>query len=168
MSLHQNNKFILVHDKRCFASHWPPAYETDMLLITNFLELRVVAGISRMLAGRQHAIFGRTMLIYIYHAVPVLFPFRHPAATLPWPWEIAFKKAYSWHGRGTVRERHGNGMVCLNQTQPCCVNQVGKTQSKALAERHGRGTVWEQHGNGVGTTWYVWIGLKGTCLQGNI
>jgi hypothetical protein len=31
-------------------------------------------------------------------------------------------------------------MVCVNQTRPYCVNQMGKTQSKALAERHGRET----------------------------
>jgi hypothetical protein len=28
-------------------------------------------------------------------------------------------------------------MVCVNQTRPHCVNQMGKTQSKPLAERHG-------------------------------
>jgi hypothetical protein len=27
-------------------------------------------------------------------------------------------------------------MVCVNQTWPHCVNQMGKTQSKPLAERH--------------------------------
>jgi hypothetical protein len=37
-------------------------------------------------------------------------------------------------------------MVCVNQTRPHCVNQVGKTQSKPLAERHDRGTAWERHG----------------------
>jgi hypothetical protein len=47
--------------------------------------------------------------------------------------------AVAWHGRG---------MACVNQTRPHCVNQMGKTQSKPLAERHGRGTAW-----------YVWIGL---------
>jgi hypothetical protein len=31
----------------------------------------------------------------------------------------------------------GNGMVYVNQTRPYCVNQMGKTQSKPLAERHG-------------------------------
>jgi hypothetical protein len=40
----------------------------------------------------------------------------------------------------------GNGMVCVNQTRPHCVNQMGKAQSTALAERHGRGTAWERHG----------------------
>jgi hypothetical protein len=32
-------------------------------------------------------------------------------------------------------------MVCVNQTWPHCVNQMGKTQSKPLAERHGNGKV---------------------------
>jgi hypothetical protein len=141
MSLHQNNKLLLVHDKRCFVSHWPPESEIGMLLITNFLELRVVAGLSRTLAGRQHAVSGRPMLIHTFHAVPMLFPCRNPAATLPWPWEVGFRKAYSWHDRGTA--------WYVNQTRPHCVNQMGKTQSKALAERHGRGTAWKQHGNGM-------------------
>jgi hypothetical protein len=30
-----------------------------------------------------------------------------------------------------------NGMACVNQTRQHCVNQMGKTQSKPLAERHG-------------------------------
>jgi hypothetical protein len=34
------------------------------------------------------------------------------------------------------------GMVCVNQTRPQYVNQMGRTQSKLLAERHGRGTAW--------------------------
>jgi hypothetical protein len=34
----------------------------------------------------------------------------------------------------------GNGMACVNQTRPHNVNQMGKTQSKAVAERHGIGT----------------------------
>jgi hypothetical protein len=38
MSLHQNNKLLLVHDKRCFVSYWPPVTEIGMLLLTNFLE----------------------------------------------------------------------------------------------------------------------------------
>jgi hypothetical protein len=36
----------------------------------------------------------------------------------------------------------GKGMVCVNQTRPHYINQMGKTQSKPLAERHGRGTAW--------------------------
>jgi hypothetical protein len=45
-----------------------------------------------------------------------------------------------------ARKRHGNGMVCVNQTRPHCVIQMGKTQSKAFAARHGRGTAEERHG----------------------
>jgi hypothetical protein len=35
--------------------------------------------------------------------------------------------------------------LCVNQTRPHSVNQMGKTQSKPLAERHGRGAAWERH-----------------------
>jgi hypothetical protein len=41
---------------------------------------------------------------------------------------------------------HGNGIACVNQTRPHCVNQMGNTQSKALVERHGRETAGERHG----------------------
>jgi hypothetical protein len=41
----------------------------------------------------------------------------------------------------------------VNQTRPHCVNQMGKTQSKPLAERYGRGTAWERQGNDRGTAW---------------
>jgi len=41
---------------------------------------------------------------------------------------------------GVVGARQGRGMVCVNETRPHCVNQMGKTQSKPLAKRHGRGT----------------------------
>jgi hypothetical protein len=74
MSLHQNNKVLLVHDKRCFVSHWPPASEIGMLRVTTFLELRVVAGRSRTRAGRPHDVSGRSMLIHAYHAVPLPRP----------------------------------------------------------------------------------------------
>jgi hypothetical protein len=34
-------------------------------------------------------------------------------------------------------ERHWDGMACVNQTWPHFVIQMGKTQSKPLAERNG-------------------------------
>jgi hypothetical protein len=40
---------------------------------------------------------------------------------------------------GMVVAWHGRGMICVNQTRPHRVNQMGKTQSKPLAARHGRG-----------------------------
>jgi hypothetical protein len=47
---------------------------------------------------------------------------------------------------GMIVAWHGRGMAYVNQTRPHCVNQMGKTQSKPLAERHGKGTAWERHG----------------------
>jgi hypothetical protein len=41
---------------------------------------------------------------------------------------------------------HGRGMVCVNQTRPHYVNQIGKTKSKPLETRHGRETAWKRHG----------------------
>jgi hypothetical protein len=65
-------------------------------------------------------------------------------------------------------ERHGHGMLCVNQTRPQCVNQMEKTHSKTLAARHGRGMAWARHamcdsafsstawqGNGMGAACYV-------------
>jgi hypothetical protein len=45
--------------------------------------------------------------------------------------------------RRTAWSEHG--MASVNQTQPQCVNQMGKTHSKPLAARHGRGTAWARH-----------------------
>jgi hypothetical protein len=53
-------------------------------------------------------------------------PCRYPAAAL----RSRFQK-------GIFVAQQGNGMVCVSQTWPHCVNQMGKTQSKPLAERHG-------------------------------
>jgi hypothetical protein len=135
MSLHRNNKLLLIHDKHCFVSHWPSASEIGMLLITNFLELSVIAGSRQTLAGCQHAISGWPMLIHTYHAFPMLYPYHHPAVIL----RSRFQK-------GIFVAWQGNGRVCVNQTRPHCVNQMGNTQSKPLAERHGRETAWDWHG----------------------
>jgi hypothetical protein len=120
MSLHQNNKLLIVHDKRYSVSHWPTASEICMLLITNFMELGVLAVISRTLADRQHAV------------------------TLPRPCHDPVMALKSRFHKGIFLAWQGNDMVCVNQTRLHCVNQMGKTESKALAERHGRG-------NGMGT-----------------
>jgi hypothetical protein len=58
------------------------------------------------------------------HSMPR--PCRSPA--MPWPWENYMVRAW-----------HGHGMASVNQTRPHCVNQMGKTHSKALAARHGHG-----------------------------
>jgi hypothetical protein len=103
-----------------------------MLLITTFVELRVIAGRSRTLAGRPRAVSGRPMLIHTCHA------HAHVALCR------GLEKSLSEQGRGMARARHGRGMACVNQTRPHCVNQMGKTLS---------GTAWQ--GNGMGTAWYV-------------
>jgi hypothetical protein len=53
------------------------------------------------------------------------------------------------HISGMAGERHGNGMPCVNQTRPHCVNQRGKTKFNDLAEGHGRGTGGARQGDGM-------------------
>jgi hypothetical protein len=131
----------LVHDKRCFVSHWPSASEIGMFLVATFLELRVVAARSRKMAGGQHAVSRRPMLLLDSHnAIP--FPRCSHAVTLPRPCHERAVSLSERRIRGMAGERHGNGTVYVNQTRPHCVNQMGKTQSKPLAELHGMGTAW--------------------------
>jgi hypothetical protein len=74
------------------------------------------------------------------------FPCRFPVAPLPcrsFPFDlhsaVVFDSHIPWHGTC-------ESALCLNQTRPHCVNQIGKPPSKPLAERHGRGTAWERRG----------------------
>jgi hypothetical protein len=107
MSLHQNNKVIIVHQKCCFVSHWPPASEIGVLLITNFLEVGVVAAIGRKLASRQHAVSERLMLIHTYHAVPMPSPC------------LGLESLSERHIRGMAGERHGmceSALIMVHQS----------------------------------------------------
>jgi hypothetical protein len=83
-----------------------------MLLITFFVELRMVAGRSRTREGG-------------------------PQAVSRWPCcAVALRRtAWSEHGIGAV----WHGMASVNPTRPHCVNQIGKTHSKPVAARHGQG-----------------------------
>jgi hypothetical protein len=119
-------------------------------MITTFVELRVVAGRSRMRAGRPHAVSGRPMLIHTCHTMSI------PRCA------VALRSRFQ---NGMVVAWHRRGMAYVNQTRPHCVNQMRKTQSKPLAARHGRGTAWARHGNGMGTAWYVCISLNFFCTQ---
>jgi hypothetical protein len=101
-----------------------------MLLITNFVELHMVAGRSRTQAGCPHAVSGWPVLIHACHA----------HATLCCGLE---KSLSEWHGCGMAW--HGRGMARVTQARPHCVNQMGKTRSKPLVARHGRGPAWERH-----------------------
>jgi hypothetical protein len=124
-----------------------------MLLITTFVELRVVAERSLTRPSCPHAVSGRPKLIH--NAMPC------PCRVVSWPWEVNLRTAWTWHGMTCVNRtrphcvnqmgktrskplaaRHGTGMVCVNHTRPHYVNQMGKTHSKPLAARHGNGMVY--------------------------
>jgi hypothetical protein len=124
-----------------------------MFLVSTFLETCVVAAKSRTLAGGQHALSRWLMLLSDSHNT-MPFPRCSHAVTLPRPCHESVISLSERHIRGMAGYRQGNGMVCLNQTRPHCINQIEKTQSKPLAERHGRGTAGERQGNGRGTVWY--------------
>jgi hypothetical protein len=102
-----------------------------MLLLTIYVEFRVVAGRRRTPTGRPHIVSGRPMLIYTCHAMPM------PRCA------VALRSRFQ---NGMVVAWHGRGMTCVNQTRSHCVDQMGKTQSKPSAKRHGRRAAWEWHG----------------------
>ena len=66
--------------------------------LTNFVNVRVVAGRSRTWVGHQQPVERRTILIHICHVVPVPFPCR----AVQWPWKVALRVAWSEHGRGAA------------------------------------------------------------------
>jgi len=85
-----------------------------MLLITIFVELRMVAGRSRTLAGSPQAVS------------------RRPCCA------VALRRK-PWSEQGM-----GRGMASVNQTRPHCVNQMGNTFETLggtawQGERHRRG-----------------------------
>jgi hypothetical protein len=103
---------------------------------------------SKGLECLSHLIYTvRPRLIHTCHAAPM--PCSNHAVLL---------KVTAQHGRlstamlccgleknGVVRAWHGLGIASVNQTRQHCINQMGKTHSKALAARHGRGTAWARH-----------------------
>jgi hypothetical protein len=119
MSLHQNNKLLLVHEKRCFVSHWPPASELGMLLVTHFLELGMVAARGRKLASHQHAV-----------------SYRHPASTLPRPCHGLENSLSERHIRGMAGKWQGNGMGTVWERNGMCESNTG-----ALCKSNGKDTI---------------------------
>jgi hypothetical protein len=101
----------------------PTVQRIGMLLITTFVGLFMVR--SRTRADRPHDISGWLMLIHACHAMAM------PRCAL------ALRGRFQ---KGMIMAWHGPSKACVNQTRPHCVNQMGKTQFKPLAERHGRGT----------------------------
>ena len=112
MFSHQNNQLLHVHDKSCLVSHWPAAFQFEILM-TTFVELRVVAGRSRNWAGRPQAVSRRPMLIHTCHAEPM----PPSCCAVPWPWEVAFRTAWSEHGRGAAWAWYG---MCESNTSTLC------------------------------------------------
>jgi hypothetical protein len=111
-----------------------------MLLITTFVELRVVAGRSRTRAGRPYAVSGRPMLIHTCHAMSILRPCCAHAA-LCGGLENSVSERHG-RGMGAAWARHGRGMACVNQTRPPCVNPMGKTiETLSRTARQGNGMV---------------------------
>jgi hypothetical protein len=74
-----------------------------MLLITNFLELGVVAARGHKLASREHAVNMPSRLCH------------EPAMALRGRFQKDIFVAWKGNGRGTAWERHGNGMACVNR-----------------------------------------------------
>jgi hypothetical protein len=101
-----------------------------MLLITTFVELRVVARRCRLWAGCPHAVSGRPIILHTCHAMPM------PCCAMAVRSRFQNSMVVAWH-------RRGMGMACVNQTRPHCVNQMGKTQSKPFVagERQGNSMV---------------------------
>jgi hypothetical protein len=65
-----------------------------MLLITTFVELRMVAGISRTRVGRPDAVSERPMLIHTCHSMPM------PRCTVALRNRFQNGMVVAWHGRG--------------------------------------------------------------------
>jgi hypothetical protein len=107
-----------------------------MLLITNFVEIRVVAGRSRKRTDRPHAVCGRPMLIHTCRAHAVLCHGLENSLS-------------ERHGRGKARARHG---TCESNMTALCKSN-GNDTLYTLS-----GTAWQ--GRGMGTAYYVLISLK--------
>jgi hypothetical protein len=119
MSLHQNNKLFLVHDKRHLVSHWPPASEIGMVLITKFVELCMVAERSRLRAGRSQAVSTAALCrgLEMNGMVGARLGRGMASVNQTWPHcvnqmgKTHSKPLAARHGRGKAWARHG----CVNR-----------------------------------------------------
>jgi len=59
-----------------------------------------------------------------------------PAISVPWPWEVTLRGAWSEDSRGIAWAWYG---MCESST-------VTLWESKSSATQHGRDTAWAQHG----------------------
>jgi hypothetical protein len=72
----------------------------SLVLATTFVEQRLVAGRSRKRAGRPHDVSGRPMLIHKYHAVPM------PRCAVDLRSRFQNGMVVAWHGKGTGAAWH--------------------------------------------------------------
>jgi hypothetical protein len=79
-------------------------YRIGILLITTFVELRVVTGRSRKRAGRPHAVSGGPMVIHTCHTMPS-----------PCRCDVSLRRGFQ---SGMVMAWHGRGITCVNQIRP--------------------------------------------------
>jgi hypothetical protein len=136
-----------------------------MLMITTFVELRVVAGRSRKRAGRLHAVSGRPMLIHTCHA--------HAALCR------GLEKSLSErHSLGMARARHGMCELGLWASSclficPTAWNRCAPTERIFMKlgiwvflENHSRIQVWLRSDKNNGyCTWelmYIYVDI---CLN---
>jgi hypothetical protein len=114
----------------------PTVERVGMLLITTFVEIRVVAGRNRTWAGHPHAVSGRPMLIHTCHVMPMPPPYALYRGLEKSPSER--------NGRGMAWARHG---MCESST--VLLSKLnGKDTILTLS-----GTAWQ--GNGMGAAWCV-------------
>jgi hypothetical protein len=87
----------------------PTVKRIGMLLITTFVELRVVAGRSRVRAGRPHTVSGRPMLIHTCHTMPM------PRCAVALRSLFQNGMVVTWHGRGKMCESNTAAMCKSNR-----------------------------------------------------
>jgi hypothetical protein len=94
-----------------------------MLLITTFVELRVVAGRSHTRAGRAQAVLCRGL--------------------------EKNGMVRAWHGHGTASVNQTR-LYCVNQIGKIYSKPLGARHVRGTAwARYGRGTAWARHGHGM-------------------
>ena len=90
-----------------------------MLLITIFVELRVVAGRSRMRAGLSTAVLccglEKNSMVGARHGHGVASVNQTRLHCVNQMGNTHSKPLAAKHGRGTAWARHGNGMICVNR-----------------------------------------------------
>jgi hypothetical protein len=116
-------------EDKWFCTEWQQAFpDFNLQSITHSSKITVthVQNLFCMWAGCPHAVFGWPMLIHTCHAMSM------PRCAV----------ALRSHSQNSIVVAwHGHGMSCVNKTQPHCVDQMGKTQSKPLVARQGHDKV---------------------------